>query len=113
MAHPLPGELSREHGLALIRQVAEFGRPYPILVLTGGDVLMRAGLYELISAASSIGIPTCVSPPVTPLLTRGAVARIKDVAMERFAMPFKIVRVRPDPRGFTEIDSRSPARRLA
>jgi AdoMet-dependent heme synthase len=78
MAHPLPGELSREHGLTLIRQVAEFGRPYPILVLTGGDVLMRADAYELMSVASSIGIPTCVSPSVTPLLTRDAVERIKD-----------------------------------
>jgi AdoMet-dependent heme synthase len=78
MSQPLRGELSTEDGLDLIAQVAEFGRPYPILVLTGGDLLMRGDVYELISAASSIGIPTCVSPSVTPLLTRDAVTRIKE-----------------------------------
>ena len=32
-----PGELTRAEGMDLIDQVAAFGRPYPILVLTGGD----------------------------------------------------------------------------
>ena len=33
----LPGELTTKQGKDLIDQVAGFGRPYPILVLTGGD----------------------------------------------------------------------------
>lgn len=79
MAHPLPGELDHDEGLSLIAQVAAFGKPYPILVLTGGDVLMRSDAYELLAAAVSVGIPTCVSPSVTPLLTRVAVRRIAEL----------------------------------
>lgn len=37
----LPGELSTAEGRALIDEVADFGRPYPILVLTGGDCRLR------------------------------------------------------------------------
>jgi radical SAM protein len=56
--------------------VAAFGKPYPILVLTGGDVLMRPDAYELARTAGSLGIPTCMSPSVTPLLTPSAVDRL-------------------------------------
>lgn len=65
--------------MSLIAQVAAFGKPYPILVLTGGDVLMRSDAYELLAAAVSIGIPTCLSPSVTPLLTRAAARRIAEL----------------------------------
>ena len=53
----LPGELSPAEGRALIDQVAGFGRPYPILVLTGGDCLLRADLFELVEYATSLGVP--------------------------------------------------------
>ncbi len=44
----LPGELDTAEGLDLIDQVAGFGRPYPILVLTGGDCLVRPDLFQLV-----------------------------------------------------------------
>jgi radical SAM protein len=72
----LPGELDTAEGKALIDQVAGFGRPYPILVLTGGDCLLRPDLWELIEHAQGLGIPTALSPSVTPLLTDEAIARI-------------------------------------
>jgi radical SAM protein len=72
----LPGELTHDEGLALIDQVAEFGRPYPILVLTGGDCLLRPDLFELVAHATSLGIPTALSPSVTPSLTPAAIERI-------------------------------------
>ncbi|HVB44174.1 MAG TPA: TIGR04053 family radical SAM/SPASM domain-containing protein [Streptosporangiaceae bacterium] len=62
-----PGELSYAAGCELIEQVAGFGRPYPILVLTGGDCLLRPDLFDLISYATSIGVPVALSPSVTPL----------------------------------------------
>jgi AdoMet-dependent heme synthase len=71
-----PGELSTEEGYALIRQVAEFGRPYPILVLTGGDCLLRPDLFALVSYAVSLGIPVCLSPSVSPLLDARMIGRI-------------------------------------
>ncbi len=72
----LPGELSTVEGLDLIDQVAGFGRPSPILVLTGGDCLLRPDLFDLVAAATERGIPTALSPSVTPALTPQAVARI-------------------------------------
>jgi len=72
----LPGELTHAEGIDLIDQVAGFGRPYPILVLTGGDCLLRPDLFELVSYAVSLGIPTALSPSVTPALTPAAIERI-------------------------------------
>jgi len=82
MAEPLDGELTREQGHALIAQVAAFGKPYPILVLTGGDVLMRPDAYELAAAAAALGIPTCMSPSVTPMLTAGAIGRVVEAGVK-------------------------------
>jgi radical SAM protein len=73
---PLPGELSQAEGHDLIEQVAGFGRPHPILVLTGGDCLARPGLFDLVGHAVSLGLPVSLSPSVTPLLTREAMGRI-------------------------------------
>ncbi len=79
LAAPLPGQLSPQLGEDLIRQVLGFGRPAPVLVLTGGDVLMRPDAYELATYAISLGIPTCLSPSVTPMLTEAAIQRMKRI----------------------------------
>ena len=71
-----PGELSTAEGYALIEQVAGFGRPYPILVLTGGDCLLRPDLFGLVDHAVSLGVPVCLSPSVTPLLDAAMIDRI-------------------------------------
>ena len=72
----MPGELNRAEGHDLIEQVAGFGRPYPILVLTGGDCLLRPDLFDLVGHAVSLGVPVGLSPSVTPLLTPGMIDRI-------------------------------------
>jgi AdoMet-dependent heme synthase len=74
----LPGELSRDEGYRLIDQVMGFGRPYPILILTGGDCLLRPDLFELIGYARSAGIPVALSPSVTPALDPGMIGRIAE-----------------------------------
>ena len=61
----LPGELSTEQGRELIEQVAGFGRPYPILILTGGDCLLRPDIFELVEHANSLGVPVALAPSVT------------------------------------------------
>jgi radical SAM protein len=76
LTHGLPGELTAAEGRDLVRQVAGFGRPYPILVLTGGDCLLREDLFELTELATSLGVPVALSPSVTPALTAEMVARI-------------------------------------
>ena len=45
-------------------------------MLTGGDCLLRPDLFELVAHATSLGIPTALSPSVTPTLTPEAIERI-------------------------------------
>lgn len=75
-AHALPGELTTAEGRDLIDQVAGFGRPFPILVITGGDCLLRSDLFDLVEYATGIGIPVALSPSVTPSLTQQMIDRI-------------------------------------
>ncbi len=71
-----PGELTTAQGRDLIDQVAGFGRPHPILVLTGGDCLQRPDLFDLVGYASLRGVPVCLSPSVTPLLDQAMIGLI-------------------------------------
>lgn len=68
----VPGELSSRDGHRLIEQVAGFGKPAPILILTGGDCLMRPDLLHLTTHARELGLPVALSPSVTPRLTPAA-----------------------------------------
>ena len=83
---PLPGELDSAEGRALIDQVAAFGRPYPILVLTGGDCLLRADVFEMVAYAHSLGIPVAMSPSVTPMLTPEAIGRMVDAGVKAVSL---------------------------
>jgi radical SAM protein len=74
----LPGELTPDEGRNLIDQVAGFGRPYPILVLTGGDCLLRPDIFELVEYANGKGVPVAMSPSVTPQLTDEAIQQMVD-----------------------------------
>lgn len=74
---PLPGELTRVDALRLLEQLTDFGRPYPVLVVTGGDALLRADLLELAERAVALGIPVAVAPSVTPLLTPARLAALR------------------------------------
>ena len=79
---PLPGELSHEQGLELIDQLVEFNEPYPALLLTGGDPLMRTDFYDLIQYAKSRGIYVAVAASVTPKLNKDSINRMKDLGVD-------------------------------
>jgi len=78
----LPGELDTGAGMQLIDQLVEFGEPYPALLLTGGDPLMRPDVFELLGHAKDQGIYTAVAASVTPLLTREKIERMRDLGVE-------------------------------
>ena len=78
---PLPDELNTEEGKRLIDQITEFGRPYPHLIMTGGDVLMRRDFWELAQYSISKGIRTLVAPSVTPLLTEEKIRKMKEIGI--------------------------------
>jgi MoaA/NifB/PqqE/SkfB family radical SAM enzyme len=62
---PLPGELTTKEGSRLIEDIAAFGDPKPLLILTGGDPLQRRDLFDLIEKANEVGVPVAVSPHLT------------------------------------------------
>ncbi len=64
-----PRELDTVAAQDLMRQVAAFGHPAPLFVITGGDPFQRPDLLELIGYGRQIGLPVAVSPSGTPTLT--------------------------------------------
>jgi len=78
---PLPGELSTAEGEALLERVAAFGRPRPVLVATGGDVLMRRDLDTLARRAGELGLPLALAPSVTPLLDEPRAASLRGLGV--------------------------------
>ncbi|HUS18984.1 MAG TPA: TIGR04053 family radical SAM/SPASM domain-containing protein [Terriglobales bacterium] len=79
-----PGELSTEEARKLIRDIAAL-KP-PIFVMTGGDPLKRADVYELVSYAAAYGLRPALTPSATPLLTRQAVRKLKEAGLSRLAI---------------------------
>ena len=76
-----PFELTGSQAHDLIDQVAAFGPPSPLFVLTGGDPLKRSDLPELISYATSRNLPLALSPSATPLLTREKIIELKQAGL--------------------------------
>lgn len=75
----LPGELDHDQGIALVDQLLEFGEPYPALLFTGGDPLMRPDIFELIEHATTRRIYAAVAASVTPLLNNESIRRMKQL----------------------------------
>ncbi len=77
-----PLELTTEEGFRLIDELKEIGGP--ILVITGGDPMMRRDVYDLISyGAKEKGMRVALSPSATALVTRKALAKAKECGLLR------------------------------
>lgn len=74
---PQPNELNREESRTLLEQIAAFGAPLPHLILTGGDPIERADLFDVIDAANALGIPVSITPAATGALTREVMGKLK------------------------------------
>lgn len=61
--------------------MTSFGSPYPVIVFTGGDPLMRGDLFELLSYARGSGVRVAVSPAVTALLTNQVVEKMTELGV--------------------------------
>ncbi|MET1128724.1 MAG: TIGR04053 family radical SAM/SPASM domain-containing protein [Thermoproteota archaeon] len=79
---PLPGELTTEEAMDLVDQVASFGNPKPVFVVTGGDPLMRKDLWDIVSYAKGKGLRVALAPSVTPLLNREAIRKMVDAGVD-------------------------------
>ncbi|HZZ37893.1 MAG TPA: TIGR04053 family radical SAM/SPASM domain-containing protein [Acidobacteriaceae bacterium] len=82
LAHPT--QLSTAEATNLIDQVADL--QVPLFVFTGGDPLKRPDIFQLIEHAAKKGVHAALTPSATPLLTRDAIARMKDSGLSRLAV---------------------------
>ena len=80
-----PNELSTANAKRTIAELAKFPKP-PLLVLTGGDPIKRADVFELVSFARSIGLEVAMTPSATPLVTVDVIRRLKEAGLHRLAV---------------------------
>ena len=82
--HRHPDELNREESSRLIRQLAEL-KP-PMLILTGGDPLMRRDALNLVREAAAAGLHVGLSPSATARLMNTNFEVIKAAGVERISL---------------------------
>ncbi|MEW6388026.1 MAG: heme b synthase [Thermodesulfobacteriota bacterium] len=78
---PYPGELTNAEGLALLDDLARMGQV--VLILTGGEPLLRDDIFELIEYGAKLGLRvvmavngTLLTPPVAHLLKAKGIQRV-------------------------------------
>ena len=81
-----PLELSTHEGRALLDDLASFGTPRPLVVLTGGDPFERPDLPELVSHGTSRGLSMALSPSVTARLTRPVLVELHDAGAKAISL---------------------------
>jgi len=81
-----PQELTHAEGRDLLHQIAFFGNPLPHLILTGGDPLQRADLYELIDQAKAIGLEVSITPSATNRVTQEAIGQLKQHGIQSIGL---------------------------
>lgn len=79
-----PEELDHAQALELISQLAAW-KP-PMLILTGGDPLMRRDVMELIRAANDSGLHVGLSPSATQRLVRADFTELKAAGVQRMSL---------------------------
>ncbi len=84
--NPLPGQLDKEEGMRLLRSIRSFGDPAPVIVFTGGDLVLRDDIFDLIAEADRLGLHVAAAPAATPLLDRPMLQRLKDAGVQSVSL---------------------------
>ena len=79
-----PRELTTDEGFRLIDELVDVGRP--ILIVTGGDPMMRPDLLDLIRYAAGRGLRVALSPTATKLVTLERLREARDAGVARIQM---------------------------
>ncbi len=78
-----PRELTLKEGKDLIDHIHAMDNP--LLVLTGGDPLMRDDVFAIIEYAVQKGVRVSMTPSATPNVTREAIQSAKEIGLSRWA----------------------------
>jgi AdoMet-dependent heme synthase len=81
-----PLGLTTDEGKMLLDQIEQFGKPRPLVILTGGDPFKRDDLFELVRYGTELGLPIAVSPSGTPLLTKDNLLKLKDAGAKAVSL---------------------------
>jgi MoaA/NifB/PqqE/SkfB family radical SAM enzyme len=81
-----PRELTTGEAKELMDQIAAFGSPAPLVVLTGGDPMWRRDLAEIVAHARSRGLTIALTPSGTAAVTRLRLAELRDAGLARLAV---------------------------
>lgn len=79
-----PRELTTAEAFSVIDQIRQVGDP--ILVVTGGDPLMRRDLFDLLSYAVSTGLRTSLTPSATALANLKNLKKVREAGVLRLAV---------------------------
>ncbi len=77
------GELSTEEGYKLLDNIASFAKP--IIIITGGEPMLREDVYDLAAYAKSLGLPV-VMAPCGMLSDDESAGRIVEAGIERISI---------------------------
>ena len=83
-----PLELTTDEGRRLLDDLASFGPPRPLVVLTGGDPFERPDLPELVAHGTRIGLSMALSPSVTDRLTRPVLVELREAGANAARCPW-------------------------
>jgi AdoMet-dependent heme synthase len=82
-AGPYPDELSTAEGLRLLEQIRQSGQP--VVILTGGEPLLRPDIYELARYGTHLGLRMVMAVNGT-LLEKGKAVRLKESGIQRISI---------------------------
>ncbi len=80
---PYPGELTTDEGLTLLNDLAGMGQV--VVILTGGEPLLREDIYDLAAHGTAQGLRMVMAVNGT-LLTPAVAARLKDAGIQRLSI---------------------------
>ncbi|MFZ2960440.1 MAG: radical SAM protein [Candidatus Ozemobacteraceae bacterium] len=79
-----PDELTTEEGKKLLSEAATLG-PHVIVIMSGGEPLLRPDLEELAAAGTAAGLTVVVSGNDGEMLTEQRIASLKKAGVRRFS----------------------------
>ena len=75
-----PWELTSAEAFHVVDQIAELAPP--VLVITGGDPLMRRDVFSIVERAVEKGLRVSISPTTTALATRERFSRLQELGIQ-------------------------------
>lgn len=81
-----PEELTTAEGIEFLDRLVDFGRPYPHLILTGGDPLRRPDLLGLVDAATARGVGCSLAPSASGDLTPSLLRALREAGIQALSL---------------------------